>query len=126
MMHTLLFLSPPPPPPHLSLSTESNRHVLVEAGAITAFVKLLESNDEDVQFYSAAALSNLAVHGNLVTFCILLRYFWLPTPPLPSPLFLPPSSRVLQENDSHCRQWESPAQLDQTHAARKRKGEFLL
>ena len=43
--------------------SESNRHVLVEAGAISVFVQLLESSDEDIQFYSAAALSNLAVHG---------------------------------------------------------------
>ncbi len=27
------------------------------------FVHLLESSDEDVRFYSAAALSNIAVHG---------------------------------------------------------------
>ena len=27
------------------------------------FVQLLDSSDEDVQFYCAAALSNLAVHG---------------------------------------------------------------
>ena len=44
-------------------ATESNRHVLVEAGAVSVFVQLLDCNDEDVQFYSAAALSNLAVHG---------------------------------------------------------------
>lgn len=37
--------------------------MLVEAGAISVFVQLLGSSDEDVQFYSAAALSNLAVHG---------------------------------------------------------------
>lgn len=42
---------------------ESNRHVLVETGAVSVFVQLLESEDEDVQFYCAAALSNLAVHG---------------------------------------------------------------
>lgn len=45
------------------LISESNRHVLVEAGAISVFVQLLDSSDEDIQFYSAAALSNLAVHG---------------------------------------------------------------
>ena len=41
----------------------SNRHELVRTGAIPVFVQLLESGDEDVQFYCAAALSNLAVHG---------------------------------------------------------------
>lgn len=43
--------------------SESNRHLLVEAGAISVFVQLLASSDYDVQFYSAAALSNFAVHG---------------------------------------------------------------
>lgn len=52
-------VTPFPPFPLL----ESNRHVLVEAGAISVFVQLLDSSDEDVQFYCAAALSNLAVHG---------------------------------------------------------------
>ena len=48
----------------LSLShTESNRQELVNAGAVIVFVQLLESQDEDVQFYCAAALSNLAVRG---------------------------------------------------------------
>lgn len=46
-----------------SSSIESNRQELVNAGAVVVFVQLLESNDEDVQFYCAAALSNLAVRG---------------------------------------------------------------
>lgn len=50
-------------------SLESNRHLLVEAGGIDVFVQLLESGDEDVQFYSAASLSNLAVHGTLMCAC---------------------------------------------------------
>ena len=48
-----------PPPHHL----DSNRHELVQTGAVPVFVQLLDSSDEDVQFYCAAALSNLAVHG---------------------------------------------------------------
>jgi len=42
---------------------ESNRHVLVEAGGAEVFSQLLNSPDQDIQFYCAAALSNLAVHG---------------------------------------------------------------
>ena len=42
---------------------DSNRHELVRTGAVPVFVQLLDSSDEDVQFYCAAALSNLAVHG---------------------------------------------------------------
>ena len=56
--------------PGCLLLPESNRHVLVDAGAISVFVQLLESSDEDIQFYSAAALSNLAVHG----MCVSLRH----------------------------------------------------
>lgn len=44
----------------------SNRQQLVTAGAIPVLVKLLQSQDEDVQYYSAAAISNLAVDGNTV------------------------------------------------------------
>ena len=42
----------------------SNRQQLVTAGAIPVLIKLLQSQDEDVQYYSAAAISNLAVDGN--------------------------------------------------------------
>ena len=42
---------------------ESNRQELVQTGAVPVFVRLLESRDVDVQFYCAAAISNLAVHG---------------------------------------------------------------
>ena len=51
--------------PHKHIHVDSNRHVLVQTGAIPVFVQLLDSSDEDVQFYCAAALSNLAVHGQL-------------------------------------------------------------
>ena len=42
---------------------ESNRQDLVQSGAVAVFIKLLESQDIDVQFYCAAALSNIAVSG---------------------------------------------------------------
>ena len=42
---------------------ESNRERLVQGGGVSVFVRLLGSKDADVQFYCAAALSNLAVHG---------------------------------------------------------------
>lgn len=45
------------------LCADSNRQVLVQAGAVLVFVQLLESRDTEVQFYCAAALSNLAVSG---------------------------------------------------------------
>ena len=51
---------------HFCCVIESNRHVLVEAGAVELFVQLLSSSDQDIQFYCAAALSNLAVHGKEV------------------------------------------------------------
>ena len=35
----------------------------MEAGAVELFAQLLSSSDQDIQFYCAAALSNLAVHG---------------------------------------------------------------
>lgn len=93
--------------------SESNRHVLVEAGAISVFVQLLESSDEDIQFYSAAALSNLAVHGEwghagvrhqVVTDCLVLGF------------------RVVQEGYSDVKWRKSIAQSLDTHATRKRKG----
>ena len=49
-----------------TLFTESNRQQLVQGGAVPVFIRMLESQDKDVQFYSAAALSNLAVHGECV------------------------------------------------------------
>ena len=51
---------------HFCCVVESNRHVLVEAGAVELFAQLLSSSDQDIQFYCAAALSNLAVHGKEV------------------------------------------------------------
>ena len=35
----------------------------MRSGGVTVFVQLLDSKDADVQFYCAAALSNLAVRG---------------------------------------------------------------
>ena len=48
--------------PLFFIPIDSNRHELVRTGAVPVFVQLLDSSDEDVQFYCAAALSNLAVH----------------------------------------------------------------
>ena len=50
--------------------SDSNREQLVQAGGVPVFIKLLESRDTDVQFYSAAALSNLSVHRK----CIVLLF----------------------------------------------------
>ena len=53
--------------------TESNREKLVQAGGVAVFVHLLDSKDADVQFYCAAALSNLAVHGMYIDMrCVYL------------------------------------------------------
>ena len=35
----------------------------MQAGAVAAFIQLLDCRDVDVQFYCAAALSNIAVNG---------------------------------------------------------------
>ncbi len=60
--------------------SESNRHVLVESGGVEVFAQLLSNSDPDIQFYCAAALSNLAVHGKSgrggVSF-LWLRALWL-------------------------------------------------
>ena len=48
------------------MCADSNRQELVQAGAVPVFVQLLDSRDVDVQFYCAAALSNLAVSGEWV------------------------------------------------------------
>ena len=40
-----------------------NRDELVAAGVIPVLIKLLTAENEDVQFYTAAALSNIAVDG---------------------------------------------------------------
>ena len=52
-------------------SPDANRCELVQCGAVPIFIRLLDSRDIDVQFYSSAALSNLAVHGNGLCTCIL-------------------------------------------------------
>lgn len=44
-------------------ATASNRQQLVAEGVIPVLIRLLQSKDEDVQYYSAAAISNLAVDG---------------------------------------------------------------
>lgn len=41
---------------------ESNRNELVNQGAIPILVELIHMSDYDIQYYSAAALSNLAVN----------------------------------------------------------------
>ena len=46
---------------HFVRTTASNRQQLVTDGAIPVLIRLLQSKDEDVQYYSAAAISNLAV-----------------------------------------------------------------
>lgn len=47
----------------------SNRQQLVTAGVIPVLIRLLQSQDEDVQYYSAAAISNLAVDGTGIHWC---------------------------------------------------------
>ena len=42
--------------------SEANRSVLVQSGALPILVDVLHSSDTDTQFYSCAALSNLAIH----------------------------------------------------------------
>ena len=42
----------------------------MQAGAIPVFVQLLDSADQDIQFYCAAAISNLAVNGIYLTHII--------------------------------------------------------
>ena len=43
-------------------SAESNRNELVTKGALPVLVDVLRSRDPDVQYYCAAALSNMAVN----------------------------------------------------------------
>ena len=56
---------------------ESNRQDLVQSGAVAVFIKLLESRDIDVQFYCAAALSNIAVHGKQIIPILLTKNFFI-------------------------------------------------
>ena len=51
------------PPTSCYTITEGNREKLVQCGGVPVFVHLLTSNNTDIQFYSAASISNLAVHG---------------------------------------------------------------
>jgi vacuolar protein 8 len=43
--------------------TDENRQQLVNAGAIPVLISLLNSSDQDVQYYCTTALSNIAVDG---------------------------------------------------------------
>ncbi len=43
------------------IPAESNRSALVSKGAVQLFIDLLDTDDIDVQYYCAAAISNLAV-----------------------------------------------------------------
>ena len=51
-------------------STESSRNELVREGALPVLVEVLHTPDHDVQYYCAAALSNMAVkehHRAMIT-----------------------------------------------------------
>ena len=54
-----------------NIKIAENRTPLVQAGVIVSFVKLLKSRDTEVQYYSAAALSNLAFDGLFYFYFIL-------------------------------------------------------
>ena len=66
----LRVLAPLPPPPRVVASAdtpERNRPVLVQQGALSVLARMLASQvDVEVQYYCAAAVSNLAVDGALM------------------------------------------------------------
>ena len=74
---------------------ESNRSALVKKGAVQLFIDLLETDDTDVQYYCAAAISNLAVdethraavvkEGNHRVLSLLLRLLKSPSDKVRSP-----------------------------------------
>jgi vacuolar protein 8 len=47
-------------------TAEENRQQLVNANAIPVLTSLLNSDDQDVQYYCTTALSNIAVDGKEV------------------------------------------------------------
>jgi vacuolar protein 8 len=47
----------------LMFNLEENRQQLVNANAIPVLTGLLNSDDQDVQYYCTTALSNIAVDG---------------------------------------------------------------
>ena len=55
-------------------NSESNRNDLVTRGAIPILVTSLHSNDPDVQYYSLAALSNLAVNEKHRAMMVAMGY----------------------------------------------------
>ena len=55
--------------------SESNRNELVNQGAIPALVELIHMSDYDIQYYSAAALSNLAVNPKHRAMMIAVGHF---------------------------------------------------
>lgn len=52
---------------------EENRQQLVNANAIPVLTSLLNSDDQDVQYYCTTALSNIAVDGK-EAFCAKSPY----------------------------------------------------
>ena len=47
----------------LACDVDSNREELVRCNGLPVLLDLLQSSDRDVQYYTAAALSNIAVNG---------------------------------------------------------------
>ena len=55
--------------------SESNRNELVAHGALPIFVLALHTNDADVQYYSAAAISNMAVNERHRTMMVAIGHY---------------------------------------------------
>ena len=58
-----------------ALCAEFNRNELVEHGALPILVSVLESSDHDVQYYCAAALSNMAVNEKHRALVVAIGHF---------------------------------------------------